>query len=122
MPPEAICHRRLRLWLVVMAPHRSSERWVGWLLWGRAREGLRPAQNRVRVLAEQGARPEGARHPVVLVCGASCCGIVWRHGLRAHYPKAPSRSGAAAASRGQRHEPGGCRRRAWLVDQQDQSH
>jgi hypothetical protein len=64
----------------------------------------------------------GYCHPVVRVRGAGCCGIVWRHGLRADYPKAPPGGGASAAPRGQRYEPGGRRRGARLVDQQGEPH
>lgn len=88
---------------------------LGWV-YGPRRTISKASQNNLH-----GKYP-GLCHPVVRVRGAGCCGIVWRHGLRADYPKAPPGGGASAAPRGQRYEPGGCRRGARLVDQQGKSH
>ncbi|MCU1608446.1 MAG: hypothetical protein JWM45_362 [Pseudonocardiales bacterium] len=98
---------------------------------GAGRVAVWPCSAGCTVRAERCCRPllnnlhgkfPGYCHPVVRVRGAGCCGIVWRHGLRADYPKAPPGGGASAAPRGQRYEPGGRRRGARLVDQQGEPH
>lgn len=121
-PPGGCLSSVASLLAGVGAPCGSGGGRVGWLC-ARARLGVRSAQNGVRALQYNlhGECP-GLCHPVVRVRGAGCCGIVWRHGLRTDYPKAPSWGGASAASRGQRYEPGDCRRGARLVDQQGKSH